>query len=126
VLTNQSHVSCIISVNSNVGLFINTNNTSQALEFINSSFESSMISFSYPKDQQSILDIHVYFYDPVDIWLENCLKENSLLNKILCFVLLGINVHNKFNFPFKLVIFVFSFFLLMFDMYICTSIKEFE
>jgi len=85
-----------------------------------------MISFSSPKDQQSISNIHAHFYDPIGIWLENWLKESSLVNKILSFILLGTNVYNKCYFYFRLVIFLSLLLLLMFDMYIYAGIKEIE
>ena len=85
-----------------------------------------MISFSSPKDQQSISNIHAHFYDPIGIWLENWLKESSLVNNFLCFFLLGINVHNRFNFSFRLVIFFFLLLLFILDVYICADMKELE
>jgi hypothetical protein len=69
----------------------------------------------------------VHFYDPINIWLENWLKKSYLVNEVLCFVLLGIIVHNRFKSYFsKLVIFLFLLLLLMFDMYICAGMKELE
>jgi hypothetical protein len=124
-LVNQSQLSCTFSVNNDIGLLLDTNNSLHALELIKISFGSSLLSSSFSKFHQTISDSHVNFYNPINIWLENWLKESYLVNTVLYFVLLGISVHNRFNFSFsKLVTFLFL--LQMFDVYICAGLKMFD
>lgn len=48
-------------------------------------FEDSSLSSTPLNLLQTISDPHDYFYDPIDIWLENKFKESSFVNKIFMF-----------------------------------------
>jgi len=66
---------------------------------------------------QSLSNIHPYFYDPIEPWLEENLQERVNVNKLLLVHTSTIVVHNVFRF-----IYVglnrFILLLLIFDVYI--------
>ena len=62
------------------------------------------------------MEIHLDFYDPIEIQLEMAFQEKVMVNKLLT-----IKIHSSFRFSF-LSLTIFSF-LLMFDMYIHVGIK---
>ena len=66
---------------------------------------------------QSSIEIHLDFYDPIDIQLEGTFQGNVIVNKMFYISMLAINVHSLFRFS-SLGLTIFVFLLLMFDLYI--------
>ena len=93
----------------------NTNKITQPIvskrPFLQPGLSSSLLNLS-----NSIMEIHPYFYDLIEIQLERTFQEKIMVNKLLT-----IKIHYAFRFSFLRLI-IFSF-LLMFDMYINAGIK---
>ena len=65
------------------------------------------LSFSLFNPSHSIMEIHPYFYDPIEIQLERAFQEKVMVNKLLT-----IKIHSTFIFSFLRLI-IFSFFFIV-------------
>ena len=97
----------------------NTNNFFHAFEF-KSSYPKSGMSSPLLNISQSLIEIHPYFYDLIDIQLERKFQEKKILIKLLT-----ITVNSTYRFIFLSSI-RFVLLLLIFDLYIFEGIKERE
>lgn len=72
-------------------------NLMQVITF-NRFFSQSDFLSSSSDHFQSLTNIHTYFYDPIEIWLEENFQERVNVNKLLLVHTLIIDVHNVFSF----------------------------
>ncbi len=73
----------------------------------------------------SLLNVHPYFYDRIEIWLEEKFRENVLVNKLIFINMLAISVHTTFK-KISVGFIIIAFLLPMFDLYIHAGKKMLE
>ena len=103
-----------MSCNNNENYFpiVNNANFSQKSEQI-----TFLIMFSFQQ-------FHNDFQDRIETWLENTFQMRFPVKIIIFLFLLEIVVHSRLKLSFNNLVIIL--FLLMFDVYICAGMKEFE
>jgi hypothetical protein len=110
ILANKSFLSC----NGNINYFLVVNSTNFFLQ-------GDQITFPVKFPFQ---EFHNNFQDRIETWLEHTFQMRFPVKKIIFLFLLAIVVHSRLKFSFNNLVIIFL--LLMFDVYICTGMKELE